>query len=185
MPARLERICVYCGAAEGARPAYLDSARVLGAEIARRGIELIYGGGHVGMMGTLADAALAAGGRVTGIIPQQLIDRELGHRSITDLRIVQSMHERKSLMARMSDAFMALPGGWGTLDELTEMLTWFQLGFHQKPIAIVNIEGYFDALLAFEAHMEQEGFLRNHGRHLFISGRDPLEVLDRLTGSTG
>jgi uncharacterized protein (TIGR00730 family) len=180
MGSRPNRICVYCGAAEGSRAAYLAAARNLGAALGARGIELVYGGGHVGMMGALADAALAAGGRVTGVIPQQLVDRELGHRAVSELRIVQSMHERKLLMAELSDAFLALPGGWGTLDELTEMLTWLQLGFHQKPIGIVNVAGYFDALLAFEAHMEREGFLRKNGRHLFISGTEPIEVLDSL-----
>jgi uncharacterized protein (TIGR00730 family) len=181
MPIAINSVCVYCGAASGTRDIYLDSARQLGNALAVRNIGLVYGGGHVGMMGALADAALAAGGRVTGVIPQQLIDRELGHRGLSELVVVSSMHERKDIMAQRADAFIALPGGWGTLDELTEMLTWSQLGFHQKPIAIANVAGYFDALFELEKRMDGEGFLRNQGRHLFFVAATALEALDKIT----
>lgn len=177
----LKSVCVYCGAANGARPAYLAGARALGQLLAQNGISLIYGGGHVGMMGALADAALAAQGQVIGIIPQQLIDKELGHRGITELQIVGDMHERKMRMASLAEAFIALPGGWGTLEELTEMLTWSQLGFHHKPIGLLNIDGFFDPLLGFARRMEDEGFLRLAGRDLFITDTDPASLLTRMT----
>jgi uncharacterized protein (TIGR00730 family) len=175
-----QRVCVYCGAAAGARTDYLAAAQDFGALLARRRLTLVYGGGHVGLMGAMADAALAGGGQVIGIIPQQLIDKELGHRGISELRIVRDMHERKQQMASHADAFVALPGGWGTLEELTEMLTWLQLGFHKKPVGILNVAGYYDALLGFAAHMEQEGFLRNAGTPLFQVERSAERLLDAL-----
>jgi uncharacterized protein (TIGR00730 family) len=131
-------------------------------------------------MGTLADAALSAGGEVTGVIPQQLIDKELGHRGLTELRIVRDMHERKQQMASLADAFIALPGGWGTLEELTEMLTWLQLGFHDKPVGLLNVAGYFDHLLAFAGHMQQEGFLRHSRGDLYQVEQDASYLLQRL-----
>jgi uncharacterized protein (TIGR00730 family) len=180
MAREISSICVYCGAADGSRPAYREAARSLGQLLAGQGLRLIYGGGHVGLMGTLADAALAAGGEVTGVIPQQLIDKELGHRGLTELRIVADMHQRKQQMASMADAFIALPGGWGTLEELTEMLTWLQLGFHDKPVGLLNVAGYFDHLLAFAEHMQQEGFLRHSRGDLYQVDANAAYLLQRL-----
>jgi uncharacterized protein (TIGR00730 family) len=180
MTEELQRVCVYCGAAAGVRAEYLEAAREFGTLLASRRMTLVYGGGHVGLMGAMADAALAGGGHVIGIIPQQLIDKELGHRGISELRVVRDMHERKQQMASHADAFVALPGGWGTLEEMTEMLTWLQLGFHKKPVGILNIAGFYDALLQFAAHMEREGFLRNGGEPLFEVDSRADHLLDRL-----
>jgi uncharacterized protein (TIGR00730 family) len=180
MAREISSICVYCGAADGSRPGYREAARFLGQLLATQQIRLIYGGGHVGLMGTLADAALTAGGQVTGVIPQQLIDKELGHRGLTELRIVRDMHERKQQMASLADAFIALPGGWGTLEELTEMLTWLQLGFHDKPVGLLNVAGYFDHLLAFAEHMQKEGFLRHSRGDLYQVDSDASYLLKRL-----
>ena len=180
----LRRICVYCGSSMGKRAGYAATARALGGMIAARGIELVYGGGHVGLMGAVADGALAAGGRVIGVIPRALMDRELGHRGIQDLRVVADMHERKMTMAGLADAFIALPGGWGTIEELTEMLTWLQLGIHAKPIGVLNDEGYFDAFLRFADTMIDEGFVRAEHRGLFRVEADPEALLDRLAAPT-
>ena len=178
----LRSICVYCGSSSGARPAYAEAAHALGTAIARRGLALVYGGGRVGLMGTLADAALAAGGRVTGVIPKALMNRELGHTGATDLRVVADMHERKMTMAGLADAFIALPGGWGTLEELTEMLTWLQLGIHAKPIGLLNVDGYYDALLAFADTMAAERFVRVPQHSLLRVASDPVALLDDLDG---
>lgn len=176
----IHRVCVYCGSSKGTRAVHADAARELGALLAARGIELVYGGGHVGLMGTLADAVLAAGGRVTGVIPQALMNRELGHRGIQDLRAVADMHERKMTMANLADGFIALPGGWGTIEELTEMATWRQLAIHSKPIGVLNSGGFFDAFLAFAASMIDEGFVRvEHGDLLRVES-DPAALIDRL-----
>jgi uncharacterized protein (TIGR00730 family) len=180
----LQRICVYCGSSKGVRARYAATAHALGSAIAARGIELVYGGGHVGLMGAVADGALAAGGRVIGVIPRALMDRELGHRGIQDLRVVADMHERKMTMAGLADAFIALPGGWGTIEELTEMLTWLQLGIHAKPIGVLNDEGYFDAFLRFAETMIDEGFVRAEHRSLFRVESDPIALLDRLAAPT-
>ena len=180
----IKRLCVYCGSAYGSRDAYREGARRLGGLIASRGIELVYGGGHVGLMGTVADGALAAGGRVIGVIPRALMDRELGHTGIQDLRVVADMHERKMTMAGLADAFIALPGGWGTIEELTEMLTWLQLGIHAKPIGVLNEEGYYDAFLRFAETMIDEGFVRAEHRSLFRVEAEPEALLDRLTAPT-
>lgn len=180
----LRRICVYCGSSMGIRVRYAATAQALGSAIASRGIGLVYGGGHVGLMGAVADGALAAGGRVTGVIPRALMDRELGHRGIQDLRVVADMHERKTTMADLADAFIALPGGWGTIEELTEMLTWLQLGIHAKPIGVLNDGGYFDAFLRFAATMIDEGFVRAEHRDLFRVESDPDALIDRLAAPT-
>jgi uncharacterized protein (TIGR00730 family) len=153
-------ICVYCAAAPGSHPEYADTARTLGRLAAERGIRLVYGGGSVGLMGAAADGALAAGGRVTGVITRQLVDKELAHRRVEDMRVVSTMHERKMIMVGEADAFVAMPGGYGTLDELFECLAWAQLGIHAKPIVLLNTLGFFDALLAWLGRAGEEGFLR-------------------------
>ena len=173
-------ICVFCGSATGNRPEYADSARRLGGAIARRGLELVYGAGHVGLMGILADAALAAGGRVVGMIPRSLVDRELAHRGLSELHVVDSMHARKALMAERADAFLALPGGYGTLDELFEILTWAQLGIHSKPVGLVNVARYFDPLLAWIDGAAEGGLLREKHRAMLLVGDDVEELLGRV-----
>lgn len=177
---RFQRLCVYCGSAMGARPAYRAAATALGALLAREGIELVYGGGRVGLMGAVADGALGAGGRVIGVIPRALMERELGHAGIQDLRVVADMHERKMTMAELADGFVAMPGGWGTLEELTEMLTWLQLGLHRKPIGLLNVEGYFDPLLTFADRMIAERFVREEQRTLLAVETTPAALLRRL-----
>jgi uncharacterized protein (TIGR00730 family) len=176
----LQRICVFCGSSPGARPAYGEAAEGLGALLARRGIGLVYGGSHLGLMGVLADAVLAAGGRVTGVIPQMLVDKEVAHRGLADLRIVRSMHERKALMAELAHGFIAMPGGYGTLEEFFEVLTWLQLGVHPKPCGLLNIEGYYDPLLALLDRAVGERFLRPANRDLVLAERDPERLLDRM-----
>ena len=179
--APFKRLCVYCGSSIGAQAAYRDAATELGTLLATSGIELVYGGGHVGLMGTVADAALAAGGQVIGVIPQALMDRELGHTGIQDLRVVADMHERKMTMAGLADAFIAMPGGWGTMEELCEMLTWLQLGIHAKPVGLLNVAGYFDALLTFADRMIDERFVRIEQRSLLTVASRPDALLQRLT----
>ncbi len=149
-----------------------------------RGIELVYGGGNVGLMGTLANACLESGGRVIGVIPQSLVDKEVAHTGLTELRVVRSMHERKFLMAELSDAFMALPGGYGTWEELFEMLTWSQLGIHRKACALLNVNGYYDALLKMADLAVDEGFLRGTNRDLLLADADPERLMDRLSNGT-
>ena len=160
MPAAIKRICVYCGSNSGSRPSYTKAARDMGLALTQRGLELVYGGGRVGLMGALADSVLAAGGHVIGIIPQSLAAREVGHHGLKDLRVVNSMHERKALMAELADAFIALPGGFGTLEEISEVLTWAQLGLHRKPYGFLNVEGFYDSLLSFFDHAVAENFIR-------------------------
>ena len=176
----IQRVCVYCGSSVGARPEYSVVATTLGRLLAARDIELVYGGGHVGLMGAVADGALSAGGRVIGVIPRALMDRELGHTAIQDLRVVADMHERKMTMAGLADAFIALPGGWGTIEELSEMLTWLQLAIHAKPIGVLNVAGYFDPFLAFAERMIAERFVRVEHRHLFSVESEPEALLERL-----
>jgi uncharacterized protein (TIGR00730 family) len=180
MTSTLRSICVFCGSQSGARPEYAAAAAAFGRLLAERGIRVVYGGGNVGMMGVLADAALASGGEVIGVIPQRLVDQELAHHGISDLRIVGSMHERKALMAELSDAFVALPGGLGTFEELCEVLTWAQLGIHDKPCGCLNVLGYFDPLNELLDHAVAEGFLRSEQRRLFISTSDREELLGLL-----
>jgi uncharacterized protein (TIGR00730 family) len=173
-------ICVFCGSSFGADTQYRQAAAALGKLLANDKLTLVYGGGDVGLMGAIADAALAAGGRVIGIIPQALARFEVAHRKLGDLRIVGSMHERKALMADLSDAFVALPGGAGTLDEFAEIFTWAQLGIHKKPFGILNIAGYFDPLISFFDKMVQERFMKPEHRSMLIVEKDPLALLDRL-----
>src|SRR5437764_11905067 len=158
----MQRLCVFCGSNAGGRPAYAEAARRFGAALAARGLGLVYGGGHVGLMGVLADAVLGAGGEVYGVIPRQLADKELAHRGLTRLEVVETIHARKARMAELSDGFVALPGGYGTLDELFEILTWAQLGIHAKPVGLLDVEGFFTPLLAWVRHACAEGFLRQH-----------------------
>jgi uncharacterized protein (TIGR00730 family) len=176
----MTRICVFCGSSSGGRPAYTDAARELGTALARRGIGLVYGGGSVGLMGVIADAVLAAGGEVIGVIPGGLASRELAHAGLTEQRVVGSMHERKATMASLADAFVALPGGLGTLEETLEMLTWVQLGIHDKPVVVLNVDGYFDGLLKMFATAVREGFLRREYFELLVFGDTVPEVLDRI-----
>lgn len=174
------RICVFCGSSRGASEGYSDAARELGQEIVERGRELVYGGGDVGLMGVIADTVLGAGGRVIGVIPASLVEREVAHPGLDDLRVVTSMHERKATMAELSDAFVALPGGLGTLEETFEVLTWAQLGIHEKPCGILDVAGYFSGLLAFLEDAVGEGFLKPAHRDLLLVDDDAGRLLDRL-----
>ena len=181
----LRRICVFCGSSSGARPVYQQAAQTVGQLLCRRGIELVYGGGRVGLMGIVANACLNEGGRVIGVIPQALADKEVAHTGLTELRIVTSMHERKSLMADLSDAFMALPGGFGTWEEFFEVLTWAQLGIHRKACGVLNVGGYYDPLLQMADRALSEGFVREMHRGLLLSDADPEQLLDRLNSYAG
>jgi uncharacterized protein (TIGR00730 family) len=173
------KICVFCASSPGADPHYAEAARDLGVLFARRSIGLVYGGGNVGLMGIIADAVLAAGGEVIGVIPEALVAREVAHRGV-DLRVVASMHERKQLMHALSDGFITLPGGFGTLDELFETLTWGQLGMHRKPIGLLDVGGYFRPLLTFLDGAVQNALLRLEHRTLLIDDMDANQLLDRM-----
>jgi len=173
-------VCVFCGSSDGARPAYGEAARDLGRILAERGLTLVYGGSNVGLMRELADAALEAGGRVIGVIPEQLVGWERAHRGVTDLRIVNSMHERKALMVELSDAFVALPGGVGTLEELVEQLTWVQLGRHRKPILLANIKGFWDPLCALIDHMKGLEFIRGDLNFNLLVAEKVTDILPML-----
>jgi uncharacterized protein (TIGR00730 family) len=173
-------VCVYAGSSPGADGAFAEAAAALGRTIAERGLELVYGGGAVGLMGAVADAAMAAGGRVTGIIPRALEEKEIGHREVTDLLVVETMHERKALMAQRSACFVALPGGIGTLEELVEALTWTQLGIHRKPVGLLNVAGYWGPLLALLDHAVDQRFVRPEHRADLLSDGDPDRLLDAL-----
>jgi len=175
MPA-IRSICVFCGASSGRDPAYAAAAASTGETLARRGIRLVYGGGRLGLMGAIADAALAAGGAVVGVIPLGLVERELAHPGLTELRVVDTLHERKARMAELADAFLALPGGLGTLEELAEVLSWAQLDLHAKPIGLLDVGGYFGALEGFLDHAVAEGFIAERHRRLLLRDDD----LDRL-----
>ena len=177
---RFNRICVFCGTNAGERPEYVAVARQLGKLLAEQGIELVYGGASVGIMGEVADAVHEHGGHVTGIIPQQLMKKEAAHTGIPDLIVVASMHQRKSQMADLSDAFIALPGGIGTLEGYLEILTWGQLGIHAKPSGILNVAGYFDRLIEFLDHSVREGFLTRQHREMILVESDPKRLLGRL-----
>lgn len=172
--------CVYCGSRPGLRPAYAEAARRTGAAIAARGDRLVYGGGNVGLMGIVADAVLDAGAFVCGVIPRSLMEREVGHRGLSELHVVETMHQRKQMMAERADAFIALPGGIGTFEELFEVWTWRQLGYHDQPIGLLNIEGYYDGLLAFLDRSVTEGFLGENVRSLLVAEDDPQRLVDRL-----
>jgi uncharacterized protein (TIGR00730 family) len=176
----MERVCVFCGSSPGGRPEYAEAAVELGRELAARGLGLVYGGAEVGLMGTIADAVIGAGGEAIGVIPGSLVDREIAHRALADLRIVGSMHERKATMVDLADGFVALPGGSGTLDELFEAFTWAQLGIHRKPIGILDVCGYWTPLLRFLDHAVEERFLRADHRDALLVEREPAALLDRL-----
>jgi uncharacterized protein (TIGR00730 family) len=173
----LQRICVFCGSSDGRDPEFVRAAQDLGAVLASEGIGLVYGGARVGLMGVLADSVIRRGGSVVGVIPRSLVDREIAHEGVADLRIVDSMHERKALMADLADAFLALPGGLGTLEEFAEILTWAQLRIHTKPCGLLNVGGYFDPLLAMLDRAEQEGFLRGDHRSMIVVSSDASDVL--------
>ncbi len=175
----MKRLCVYCGSNRGTNPAYADAAVALAEVLVNHEIELVYGGASAGIMGVIADAVLERGGRVHGILPRTLMRKELAHQGLTELHIVNGMHERKSMMVALSDGFIALPGGFGTLEELIEVITWGQLKFHDKPCGLLNVEGYFDSLLAFLDHAQQEGFLRDESRNMLIADDDPVSLVRR------
>jgi hypothetical protein len=179
---RAPRLCVFAGSHVGGHPDYATAARDLGGALAARGTGLVYGGGSVGLMGVLADAVLAAGGDVIGVIPRPMATRELAHTGLTKMHVVESMHERKALMASLASGFIALPGGLGTLEETFEVLTWSQLAIHRKPVALLNVRGYYDRLLRFLDHAVQEGFLLEQYLTLFLADEDPHRLLDAIAG---
>jgi uncharacterized protein (TIGR00730 family) len=176
----MKRICVFAGSSSGIRPAYTEAARALGRDLAARRLSLVYGGGSIGLMGTLADCALAAGGRVIGVLPKGLFVREVAHAGLSELHEVGSMHERKALMADLADGFIALPGGFGTFDELFEIVTWAQIGIHRKPIGLLDVDGYFAPLLALVQHATREGFIPEGQAELLLCETDPARLLDRM-----
>ena len=178
----MKRVCVFTGSNGGSRGEYPSAARALGLTLAERGIGLVYGGARVGLMGVLADAALSAGGHVIGVMPQALIDKEVAHHGLSELRVVKSMHERKAMMADLADGFIAMPGGWGTLDEFFEILTWAQLGLHRKPCGLLNVHGYYDRLLGFVEHATAEGFLRPQHAAMVLVADTPPALLARMDG---
>ena len=173
-------LCVYCGSRTGDRPEFAAAAREVGDWIARNGWRLVYGGGRAGLMGLVADAALAGGAEVIGVIPTSLMQRELGHTGVTELHVVETMHQRKQKMAELSDAFVALPGGIGTFEELFEVWTWRQLGYHDKPLGLLNVDGYYDGLLAFMQHAVQSGFVTSEQQSLVQVNGDPRSLLTRI-----
>jgi uncharacterized protein (TIGR00730 family) len=176
----VRRVCVFCGSSAGARPAYAEATAELARVLVAEGLGLVYGGANVGLMATLADTTLSEGGDVIGVIPRALVEKEIAHNGLSDLRVVDSMHERKALMADLSDAFVALPGGLGTLEELLEIYTWAQLGLHQKPCALLDVEGYYAHLAEFLAHVVEERFLREEHRAMLIVEREPTTLIERL-----
>jgi len=173
-------ICIYCGSRDGAVPAYREAAGAIGQEIGARGWQLVYGGGRAGLMGTVADAALAAGAHVVGVIPRSLMEREVGHLGLTELHVVETMHERKMMMAQRSDAFVALPGGIGTFEELFEMWSWRQLGYHDKPLGLLDVRGYYEGLRRFMDDAVTQGFVTPPQRALLEVSDDPAALLDRI-----
>jgi uncharacterized protein (TIGR00730 family) len=178
MTAAMKRVCVFCGASPGTSPRYLEAAREVGRTIASRGLGLVYGGGSVGLMGAVADAALKAGGEVIGVIPRALQLRELAHNGLTSLHVVSSMHERKAKMADLAHAFVALPGGMGTLEEFAEILTWAQLGLHERPCGLLDVDGYYQPLIAFFDRAVAEGFVKPDHRRIVHVAKDPGTLLD-------
>jgi uncharacterized protein (TIGR00730 family) len=176
----LTSLCVFCGSNPGHDPRFAQAASALGALLARRGTSVVYGGGHTGLMGALADGALAEGGSVIGVIPEGLAERELAHRGLTEQHVVTTMHERKAMMARLSDAFLAMPGGLGTLDELFEVWTWAQLGFHKKPIGLLDVDGFFRPLIELTKKITAAGFAREEHLELVLVDHEPERLLDRL-----
>ena len=179
----MNSVCVYCGSSSWVAGHYVQAARATGEAIARRGLSLVYGGAKVGLMGVVADTVLARGGRVIGVIPRALVEKEVAHPGLTVQHVVESMHDRKALMSELADGFLALPGGFGTLDELFEMLTWSQLGFHAKPIGVLNTSGYFDGLLSFCDRAVTDGFVHAAHRDTILTGVDARELLGRMSGA--
>ncbi|WP_405236366.1 LOG family protein [Lentisalinibacter orientalis] len=182
--ATMKSICVFAGSSSGTRPVYASAAEELGRAVAERGWRVVYGGGRVGLMGVLADAALAAGGEVIGVIPEALLRKEVGHRGLTDLRVVQTMHQRKALMSELSDGVVALPGGLGTLEELFEILTWAQLGIHARPCGVLNAGGYYDELLRFLDQTVSQGFVRGEHRDMILAAGEAAALLDLMADYT-
>jgi uncharacterized protein (TIGR00730 family) len=180
----MKSVAVFCGSSPGFDPEYGRVTALVGRAIAERNMTTVYGGASVGAMGTLADAALEHGGRVVGVLPRQLVEKEIGHAGLSEMHAVDSMHERKKLMSDLADGFIALPGGFGTLDELAEILTWAQLGLHRKPVALLNTLGFFDELLAFLDHAVDQGFLRRENRSALIVSTSPEEILDEMNAYT-
>ena len=176
----MRRICVYCGSSPGRRPIYARAAKELAGVLVRHELELVYGGADKGIMGVIADAVLEQGGKVHGVIPQMLLEKEIAHQGLTELHVVASMHARKTMMAALSDGFIALPGGFGTLEEIIEIVTWGQLHFHDKPCGLLNVEGYFDHLLAWLDHASQEGFLRQENRDMILVDEDPAGLVQQF-----
>ncbi len=176
----MQRLCVYCGSSSGGRPAYVTATVDLADALTDRGVELVYGGAAKGLMGILADRVLERGGQVHGVIPQQLVDKEVAHQGLSKLHVVGSMHERKMLMAALSDGFIALPGGFGTLEEIIEIVTWGQLRFHDKPCGLLNVDGYFDGLLGFLDHAAAEGFVRDENRRMLLNDRSIYGLLEQF-----
>lgn len=176
----MKRICVFCGSSPGLRPEYGAAARALGRVMVERGVGLVYGGGRVGLMGIVADTVMAEGGAAIGVIPEALLRREVGHHGLTELRVVGSMHERKQLMADLADGFIAMPGGYGTFEEFCEVITWSQLGIHPKPCGLLNVLGYYDALLAMFDHGVNECFIRTHHRAMVLEDTDPARLIESM-----
>jgi uncharacterized protein (TIGR00730 family) len=176
----VQAVCVFCGSSVGSRPIYSEAARRLGTVVAERGLRLVYGGGKVGLMGLLADAALAAGGEVVGVIPKALLEKEIGHEGLSDLRVVGSMHERKMLMAELSNGFVALPGGYGTLEEFLEVLSWAQLSIHEKPCALLDVDGFFGPLSSLFDLAVEQGFAHPDHRSMVLTNDHPNELLDEM-----
>lgn len=176
----MQRLCVFCGSKVGSNGLYQEAAAELGRLLVQRGYGLVYGGGHVGLMGVIADAVLANGGEVIGVIPEAMVGRELAHTGLTRMHVVPNMHARKARMAELADAFIAMPGGYGTFDELFEIIGWAQLGIHQKPIGLLNVAGYFDALIACVEHAIAEGFITPEHRQLTVVADQPMALLDAL-----
>lgn len=177
----IKSLCVYCGASVGTLPAYADAARLLASIMVEQEIALVYGGGNIGLMGIIADEVLRLGGDVTGVIPTALVEREVGHQGLTRLHVVETMHQRKAMMAELADGFIAMPGGIGTLEELFEILTWSQLGFHDKPIGLLNTNRFYDGLITFIDHVAAQGFLRTQHRQLLLHDADPTNLLQHFT----
>jgi uncharacterized protein (TIGR00730 family) len=181
----IKRICVFCGSSLGARPEYAEAAAELGRVLAGSGIGLVYGGARVGLMGALADAVLAAGGEAIGVMPRALVEKEIAHSGLTELHVVESMHARKTLMSDLADAFVLLPGGFGSWEEFCEVVTWLQLGMHQKPCGVLNVVGYYDSLISLTEHAAAEGFLRSAHKDLVIVADRPQELLRQLSAGSG